>query len=454
MTQPPDLGRRGFFRTFAKDVVQTAGTAIGTVAAVNRASLQAASGIFNPPSAAAPPGAEAGGNVEEADGTTAGNSPGAEAAGAADGSAWIALGAARAAPITPPGSARVRPFQVRDGVLVIVDENRLPDEVAEVECPSPVDLVREIVRMALPGGSVPGQAAAMSLALAAAEMRTYHSGIRTAILQVRAAALVNSRVSSQQLRWGVERLMRRYDTVARAAPETEEGGERTAHALRLEAEAIGVESVEAGRRIAETVVGLLPDANGRPVSILTHGSGAPIPAWTDDAPQALRELLVYVTEGRPTLRGARVTAADLASAGINHVLLADVAAGSLLSAGLVDAIVVGGERIAANGDTTGDLGTYPLAVLAAHHGVRFYVCAPLAAVDRDVADGAASPIEQRDAADVSVVRGSRIASPGTAVVNPACDITPASLITAIVTENGVLRPPFGPALAAALDPPG
>ena len=166
--------------------------------------------------------------------------------------------------------------------------------------------------------------------------------------------------------------------------------------------------------------------------------------------QADRPLHVWVDETRPYLQGARLTAWELKQAGVPHTLIPDMAAGPLMAKGEVDVIVVGADRIAANGDTANKVGTYTLAVLAARHGVPFYVCAPMSSVDLDTPDGNAIPIEDRPAVEVTDIRGIRIAPEGTPVRNPSFDVTPAELITAIVTEEGALRAPFGPALRDAM----
>ncbi len=154
-------------------------------------------------------------------------------------------------------------------------------------------------------------------------------------------------------------------------------------------------------------------------------------------------------ETRPYLQGARLTAWELAQAGVPHTLIPDVAAGHLMARGEVDAVIVGADRVAANGDTANKVGTYTLAVLAARHGIPIYVAAPTSSVDLETPDGAAIPIEERKADEVTVIRGVRIAPVGTEVRNPAFDVTPAELITGIVTEEGVIRAPFEPGLRAA-----
>jgi methylthioribose-1-phosphate isomerase len=155
-----------------------------------------------------------------------------------------------------------------------------------------------------------------------------------------------------------------------------------------------------------------------------------------------------VGETRPALQGARLTAWELDRLGIPETLVADVMAGSLMAGGDVDCVVVGADRIAANGDVANKVGTYGLAVLASHHGIPFYVAAPTSTVDLDCPTGADIPIERRAAKEVTNVGRERVAPAGVAAENRAFDVTPAELVTAIVTEEGVARPPFGPSLAS------
>jgi methylthioribose-1-phosphate isomerase len=211
-------------------------------------------------------------------------------------------------------------------------------------------------------------------------------------------------------------------------------------------------------RLAEFGLAALPNVGERDLRILTHCNTGPLACGqvgtalgvVQAAHHAARPIHVWVDETRPYLQGARLTAWELDQAGVPHTLIPDVAAGSLMAGGEVDVILVGADRVAANGDTANKVGTYPLAVLAAHHGIPFYVCAPMSSVDLETPDGAAIPIEERRAEEVTEIRGQRIAPEGTAVRNPAFDITPAALITGIVTDEGVLRAPYGPALGGAM----
>jgi methylthioribose-1-phosphate isomerase len=212
-------------------------------------------------------------------------------------------------------------------------------------------------------------------------------------------------------------------------------------------------------RLAEFGLGALPTPGDRPLNILTHCNTGPLACGqfgtalgvVQVAHHAGREIHVWVDETRPYLQGARLTAWELLQAGVPHTLIPDVAAGSLMRAGEVDVVLVGADRIAANGDTANKVGTYPLAVLAARHGIPFYVVAPLSSVDVDTPDGDAIPIEERSADEVLELRGMRIAPVGTAARNPAFDVTPAELLTGIITEEGVLTGPFEPAFRDALE---
>src|SRR5206468_5681042 len=236
-------------------------------------------------------------------------------------------------------------------------------------------------------------------------------------------------------------------------------GAEIATAMWDEAMAIVAEANEDHGRLAEAGLAILPATDGRPLNVLTHCNTGPLACGqfgtalgvVQAAHAAERPLHVWVDETRPYLQGSRLTAWELQQAGVEHTLIPDMAAGPLMAQGEVDVILVGADRIAANGDTGNKIGTYTLAVLAARHEVPFVVCAPLSSVDLETRAGAAIPIEDRAAAEVTEIRGVHIAPAGTAVRNPAFDVTPAELIGAIVTEEGVLRPPFGPALREAMD---
>jgi methylthioribose-1-phosphate isomerase len=255
------------------------------------------------------------------------------------------------------------------------------------------------------------------------------------------------------LRWAVERVMARYTEIG----ELSEDGEAIAAAMRAETDAIVMEATTDHGRLATFGLETLPAPEDRPVQVLTHCNTGPLACGqfgtalgvVQAAHFAERPIHVWVDETRPYLQGARLTTWELAQAGVGHTLIPDVAAGHLMARGEVDVVLVGADRVAANGDTANKVGTYTLAVLAARHGIPFYVCAPTSSVDLATPDGSTIEIEERSPQEVLQFRGVQVAPPGTQVRNPAFDVTPAELIAGIVTEEGVIRAPFEAGLRRA-----
>ena len=431
---PPDPSRRRFFRQFAGDIVSSAANVAGAVAEIRDRSAAEAQAILAPPEAAPPARA---------------------ARGLKTGVAARDAASARVAPEAPNAPAGFRtPFRFDDDdVLLLIDQRRLPDELVEVPVRSAHDGARFIRDMVVRGAPAIGQVAALSLAIGGRVSRKAPPRSRDMIIQAAAKQLIAARPTAVNLAWAVARVMAAYD----AARDAGADGAGIAEAMRTEADRIVAEATDDHGRLAEHGLAALPATPGRPLQLLTHCNTGPLACGQygtalgviQAAHHAEREVHVWVDETRPYLQGARLTAWELAQAGVPHTLIPDVAAGSLLAAGRVDAILVGADRVAANGDTANKVGTYPLAVLAARHGVPFYVCAPLSSVDLATPTGADITVEERNALEVTEIRGQSIAPPGTAVWNPSFDVTPAELITGIVTEEGVLRAPFGPALAKA-----
>lgn len=411
-----DLARRRFFRQFAGELIQTAATVAGAAQALQRASAEAAGAILEP--------------TAEVD------------------------AAGRSVPAGAGPTGFRTPFRDDGDVIVLVDQRRLPDALVEHECRSAAGVAFAIREMIIRGAPAIGQAAALGLALTASRVRTTRPYARRATLRGAANALINSRPTAVNLRWAVDRVMARYI----AFGELSEDGDAIADAMRAEANAIVFEATTDHGRLAEFGLAELPAPVDRPLRILTHCNTGPLACGQfgtalgiiQVAHHAGRDVHVWVDETRPYLQGARITAWELAQAGVPHTLIPDVAAASLMRAGEVDVVLVGADRIAANGDTANKVGTYPLGVLAQRHGIPFYSCAPLSSVDLATPDGAAIPIEERPALEVLQVRGVRIAPAGTEVYNPSFDVTPAELITGIVTEEGVVRAPYEPALREAM----
>jgi methylthioribose-1-phosphate isomerase len=329
-----------------------------------------------------------------------------------------------------------------DGTAVdIIDQRRLPGELVRRELRTGDEVCEAIATLAVRGAPAIGIAGAMGLVVALQGSPAKMVGRGAVLDEVdRLAARIGAvRPTAVNLPWAMARL--RY--VAHATPGD---GASIVAALRTEATRVLEEDREMCRRIGDHGLALLPtDAR-----VLTHcnaGALATGGIGTALAPvYAARargdRVTVFAGETRPLLQGSRLTAWELMQAGIDVTVLADSTAASLLRAGKVDAVIVGADRIAANGDVANKIGTYPLALAARQHGVPFYVCAPWSTVDPETAEGDQIRIEHRHADEVRASFGSATAPPGVAVFNPAFDVTPAELVSAIITDRGVMRPPY------------
>ena len=309
-----------------------------------------------------------------------------------------------------------------DGRVRLVDQRRLPGELAFLDVATVDELCEAIRTLAVRGAPALGVAGAMGVALAAAAGEP---------LDDAAARLKATRPTAVNLAWGVDRALAAADPVAEARRLAAEDVERNRRLGRH-----GAELLAAGSRVY---------THCNAGSLATAGYGTAL-GIVRAAAEGGRRPVVWVGETRPLLQGARITAWELDRLGIPATLVPDVLAASLMGGGEVDAVVVGADRIAANGDVANKVGTYGLAVLASHHGVPFYVAAPTSTVDLDCPTGADITIERRPAEEVTTLGGRRVAPAGMAAENRAFDVTPAALVTAIVTEEGVATPPYGPAL--------
>ena len=332
----------------------------------------------------------------------------------------------------------------RAGRVRFLDQTALPGEVRFVETNDPGTIAEAIRTLRVRGAPAIGITAAYALAAAAWMGPDDPAALRLRLAET-AAQLRATRPTAVNLAWAIERTLRA----------TQEAS--TAEALRrsalAEAEAIHAEDVAANHRIGELGADLLPDHGG----VLTHcNAGALATGGYGAALGVLRAArssgkshTVFVSESRPLLQGARLTTWELLQEGFRVKLLSDAAAASLFARRKLTAVIVGADRIAANGDVANKVGTYGLALMAEAHGVPFYVAAPWSTVDLDTPNGDAIPIEQRGAEEVTRLAGIQTAPAGVAVENPAFDITPAMLVSAIVTERGRHRAPYHESLRAA-----
>jgi len=305
---------------------------------------------------------------------------------------------------------------------------------AVVTCTDVPSLVDAIRRLVVRGAPMLGVAGAFGVALAAC---------RGDDVAAAAAAIAGARPTAVNLSWGVRRALGAYQ---RAKDSQDRRSVRpVCAALVAEARAIAAEDAAASAEMARHGLALIPDG----ARVLTHcNTGALVSGGEGTAfavilaaHRAGRLARLWIDETRPLLQGARLTAWEARRAGMPHAVLADAAAASLMAAGDVDLVLTGADRIAADGSVANKVGTYGLAVLARHHGVPFIVAAPVSTVDLDAPDGAAIKVEQRPAEEVTSLAGVRVAPQGTDAYNPAFDVTPPSLISAIVTERGVVQPP-------------
>ncbi len=323
--------------------------------------------------------------------------------------------------------------------LVIIDQTLLPNEVRYLRLRETEDICEAIRMLRVRGAPAIGVAAAFGAYLAA---RFAPDEQLEGSFLAACDALAASRPTAVNLFWALDRMRRAYAAVRGGEP-----GE-IRRALRREAQAIMDEDIEISRSIGRCGLellrpgmGILTHCNAGTLATARYGTAlAPVYAALEAGLEGLR---VYCDETRPLLQGARLSAFEMVSAGVDTTLLCDNMASSLMKSGKVDIIFVGCDRVARNGDAANKIGTSGVAILAAHYGIPFYVCAPSSTIDPAIASGAEIPIEFRDGSEVTELwYAKRMAPEGVGVYNPAFDVTEAGLITGIITERGMVRAPF------------
>jgi methylthioribose-1-phosphate isomerase len=340
----------------------------------------------------------------------------------------------------------------RDGAVVMLDQRLLPAEKKFIAHRSHREVAASIRDMVIRGAPAIGIAAAYGIALGVAELehdpRLLEPGYLEAKFRSIVEAITSTRPTAVNLFWAAARMEAIFRQARGDYP-------RLRRELLALAEAMDREDVAINRGIGRNGQQLLKSGD----TLLTHcNAGALATAGYGTALGVVRAAIekgkaisVIAGETRPYLQGARLTVWELQEDKIPVTLITDGMAGHVMKKGMIQAVIVGADRIAANGDTANKIGTYSLAVLAKHHSIPFYVAAPLSTIDPGTASGDGIPIEEREPSEVTHFRGQMTARPQTAVYNPAFDVTPAGLITAIVTEEKVLTPEFGPAIASLFD---
>ncbi len=418
---PPDPDRRRFFRQFAGDVVTSVGSMLGVAQVLQQQSAEAARDILGTTgSTGGEAGRAAGGAGHEEDATSAGF---------------------RAA------------FRWDGDVCRVVDQRRLPDVLADLEVRGAADAVTAINEGALIGAAVQAQVAAVTVALVAGRATQSRPFARRATVRGAANALRITRPGSAALAAAMDRQLALLEQLG-----LDTDGAVVAAAIRAEAEAILFEAQAEHGALVEHAVSAMPGTPGEPIHLLTIGSSGAMGGGQFGTALSViltlhhsgRPVHALVAETRPLFEGSRVAAWELRQAGVPYAVVTDAAAPGCIAAGEVAAVLVAADRVAANGDVIAVAGSYPLALAANAAGVPFLVCAPMTALDSAAENGEAATIEEGRPGSVLRAAGTRIAPPGSQIRNPLQDLTPAALVTAIVTSEGVLRAPYAPAFAAAV----
>lgn len=342
-----------------------------------------------------------------------------------------------------------RSIEWKDNALKLLDQRCLPAETVYLELQDAQAVAEAIRSMTVRGAPAIGAAAAYGLALAALNSKAGQTAELIQELEQAADILRASRPTAVNLFWAIQRVMDRVN----ASRHLNADGLR--HAILQEAHLIAEEDIRANKQIGMNAQPLIPD----PAKILHHcntGSLATVDYGTAlgiirIAHESGKQVHAFLDETRPRLQGAKLSAWELNQLGIPHTVIVDGASGIVMKKIGIDLCVVGADRIAANGDTANKIGTYNLALAAKAHGVPFYVAAPTSTIDISIRSGEEIPIEERSAEEITHVGKERIVPEGSPVLNYAFDVTPAHLITAIITEAGIAYPPYEESLARLMD---
>jgi methylthioribose-1-phosphate isomerase len=335
--------------------------------------------------------------------------------------------------------------------IIMVDQRKLPGQELYVRCRTAQEVARAIRTMVIRGAPAIGVSAAMGIALGMRRSTAKGTKQFAVEFQKICEMMANTRPTAVNLFWAIDRMKRVFAETAQAGKSPEEIADR----LELEARAIHDEDVANCRTMGAFGADVVPDG----ARVLTHcNAGALATAGYGSALGVIRaavekgkRISVFADETRPFLQGARLTAWELVRDGINTTVITESMAGPLMRAGEIDIVVVGADRIAANGDTANKIGTYTVAVLAREHKIPFFVAAPISTIDLATPDGDHIPIEERDRREITHIGSSRLTPEGAHIRNPAFDVTPHRYISGIITEKGIFTPPYGESLKSAFE---
>ena len=339
----------------------------------------------------------------------------------------------------------IKTLEWTDEGVRFIDQTKLPTEEVYVTCRTYEEVAEAIRTMIVRGAPAIGVAAGMGVALGVRESMARDNAELTQELAHICDVIATTRPTAVNLFWGIRRMRDKFDEVSNQPVA------KIKQALVTEAQRMHAEDIAINEAMGRNGAVLLPSSG----TILTHcNAGALATAGYGTALGVIRaavesgkKLQVFADETRPFLQGSRLTAWELMKDGIPTTVISDNMAGAMMRQGKINAVIVGADRIAANGDVANKIGTYTVAVLAKEHGIPFYVAAPFSTVDLDTPDGSKIPIEQRSSMEVTHIAGKQMTPDGVRVENPAFDVTPHQYVTAIITERGVVRAPYGDGLA-------
>jgi len=336
-----------------------------------------------------------------------------------------------------------------DSGVVFIDQTRLPTEEIYLTCTTYQQVADAIRDMIVRGAPAIGVAAAMGIAIGVKNSKANNAADLRKELDQICETIRQTRPTAVNLFWAIRRMQEKFESLCgRPIPEIKQ-------AIIEEAQRMHAEDIAANQAMGRHGATLMPSAGG----VLTHcNAGALATAGYGTALGVIRaaveqgkKIHVYADETRPFLQGSRLTAWELMKDGIPTTVISDNMAGVMMKQGKIGAIVVGADRIAANGDVANKIGTYTVAVLAKEHSIPFYVAAPISTVDLETPDGSKIPIEQRNVKEVSHIAGKQMTPDGVSIENPAFDVTPAKYVSAIITERGIARAPYGESLRALVN---
>jgi methylthioribose-1-phosphate isomerase len=339
----------------------------------------------------------------------------------------------------------IQTLEWTDRGVRFLDQTKLPTEETYVNCTSYQEVADVIRNMVVRGAPAIGVSAAMGVALGVNNSKAESVGELKQEFDEICDVIGKTRPTAVNLFWALRRMQQKFESLrVRPVPQIKQ-------ALIEEAQRMHAEDIAINQQMGRHGATLMPASGG----VLTHcNAGALATAGYGTALGVIRaaveqgkKIHVYADETRPFLQGSRLTAWELVKDGIPTTVISDNMSGAMMRQGKIGAVIVGADRIAANGDVANKIGTYTVAVLAREHGIPFYVAAPISTVDLDTPDGSKIPIEQRNPAEVTHIAGKAITPAGVQVENPAFDVTPAKFVTAIVTERGVARSPYEESLA-------